>query len=446
MAIAVAVVGIALPFRQKADRSATDAWLPMRSLTPHEAAALLAAEVNRSTNRYAGTIVERLTPADAVLLTRWYVVEAPAPDTPLPESCGPLGIDGRHFELVSASWENCVSRYRVPREPLERLLGRPLAAATPEERTAEGFDDDRVSFSSDLVWLYFVAEVLLISLVLIALYATFARAHFLLWLPLCTALQIAGLVIVALYSPAFFDADFFHQRIVIEDVALIPLTPLTWLGTVGVGLPVLSLLAYVLLRLGRLLEARKIVALRRYAVIVGGVIGLGLSVLLVAEAVRHAKQAAAAERLIASVRDTCTPARIRPVVEFLERTGLADYENFIKGELAPDGVRAAVRDVLAPRRAGDPVLRVLLPFRDRFIFLWANDVFTYADVRPLRGIIDGERIEPAAASGRPWRTGFGLYLWNRLQGTSTETLHVAVTTNEAGAVAVVIVAGVERAR
>lgn len=210
------------------------------------------------------------------------------------------------------------------------------------------------------------------------------------------------------------------------------------------------MLAYGLLRLGRLLEARNVVVLRRYAWIVSGVIGLGLSVLLVAEAFRHAKQAAAADRLIAAVRETCTPARVQPVVEFLDRAGLGDHENFIQGERAPDGVRSAVRDVLAPRRAGDPVLRVLIPFRDRFIFLWANDAFTYADIRPLESdgsaIGDYERIQPAVLSGRSWRTGFGPYLWNRLQGSSTEMLHVAVTTNESGKVAAVIVAGVERTR
>jgi hypothetical protein len=422
----------------------------MRSLTPHEAAALLAAEENRSTNHFAGTLIERLTPSDAILLTRWYVVETPAPGSPLPESYSLVEVDGRHFELVSGSWESCVSRYRVPREPLQRLVSRPLVAATPEERTAEGFDDDRVSFSSDLVWLYFVTEVLLIALALVAFYAIFARAHFLLWLPLCMALQLSMMIVVAIYSPAFFDADFFHQRIVIENIALVPLALLSMLGSVGAGLPVLSLLAYGLLRLGRLLESREVVALRRYARIVSGVIGLGLSVLLVSEAFRHAKQTAAADRLIGAVRDTCTPARVQTLLEFLERAGLPDHENFIKGGRAPDGARTAVRDVLAPRRAGDPVLRVLIPFHDRFIFLWANDAFMYADVRPLKSdgssIGDYERIQLAAESGRSWRTRFGPYLWNRLQGASTETLLVAVTTNESGKVAAVIVAGSERSR
>ncbi len=448
MVLAVAIVGVALPFRQKADRSATDAWLPMRTLTPHEAAALLVAEENRSTNHHAGTLVERLTPADAVLLTRWYVIETAAPDSPVPESYSLAEVGGRHFELVSGSWENCVSRYRVPREPLQRLVPRPLAAATPAERTAEGFGDARVSFSSDLVWLYFVAEVLLIALALVAFYAIFARAHVLLWLPLCTALQLSMMIVVALYSPAFLDADFFHQRIVIEDLLLVLIAPLDWLGGIGIHLLSLSLLAYVLLRLGRLLEARKIVALRRYVIIVSGIAALGLSIVLIAEAFRYAKQASAADRLIAAVRDTCTPTRIQPVMEFLERAGLEDHENFVKGERAPEEVRTAVRDVLAPRRAGDPILRVLIPFRNRYIFLWANDAFTYADVRPLEsagGVIgDYECIQPAVESCRSWRTGFGHYLWNRLEGTSSETLHVTVTTNEAGAVAAVIVAGVER--
>lgn len=186
--------------------------------------------------------------------------------------------------------------------------------------------------------------MLLIALALVAFYAIFARTHFLLWLPLCAALQLVLMIIVSLYSPAFFDADFFHQRIVIEDLLLVLFAPLDWLG-----------------------------------------------------------------------------------------------------------VRAAIRDLLAPRRAGDPELRVLVPFRNRYLFLWANDVFAYADVRPLKSagggtIIDYERIQPAAESGRSWRTRFGPYLWNRLQGASTETLLVAVTTNESGKVAAVIVAGSERSR
>src|SRR5262245_1470065 len=114
LAAAVAVVAIAIPGRRQADASDTTKWIPMRNLTPQEAAALLG---HRAALARIG--------ADTVdLVTDVYLV--PVKGSPDPSL---LRRGDKVWQPISASWANYFLRYRLDRAPLERGLGgQPLSA------------------------------------------------------------------------------------------------------------------------------------------------------------------------------------------------------------------------------------------------------------------------------------------------------------------------------
>lgn len=187
--VSAALVLIALAARQEGKRTATDAYLPMRTLTIEEAAFLVR----------AGTAIAEIGDRDVVLATRNYVLR---------------GDDGK-LRAESATWESYCSTYRVARAPLERALGRRLLAS--ELRPLP----DPVAFSSDRVPLYVATEIAFLTAWLAggALLLQALRRHWLAMLPVLWLLTLVPLFFVAWYSPAYVDADLFHQRVVLETIA-----------------------------------------------------------------------------------------------------------------------------------------------------------------------------------------------------------------------------------
>lgn len=223
LGLALALVLAAIPRRQEAGRMATEARIPMRALTPLEAAALLAAGRARLT--WIG--------ADAVdLSTRDYLVPRAPGSAP---SDALLTRGGRTWKATSAGWNGYSLRYRLPRAPLERELGRPLAAFLDPAAAAEP-----VSFDSRRLVHYAVAEVALLWAAFLLLWTIVRRVRPLHLLPPALLLFTLGyLVTVALYAPAHFDADAFYQRWVVEEgfyywitlgTALVPVSLFSLLG------------------------------------------------------------------------------------------------------------------------------------------------------------------------------------------------------------------------
>lgn len=227
LAVAVGLVFTAVPRRQEPSRISTEARLGMRTLTPLEAATLLAAGEARL-SRIGGETVD--------LVTRRYLVPIPA------EKLDPASYAeaakyrqmttyrGRPWRMPEAGWKRYYLRYRVERGPLEReLAGRPLAAFHDPAVAAKpiSFDSERLAF-------YAVCEVALLWVTFVLLWAIVRRVRPLLLPPALLLLLCAYLVAVALFSPAHFDADAFFQRWVVEEgffyllvlaSALVPVTP-----------------------------------------------------------------------------------------------------------------------------------------------------------------------------------------------------------------------------
>src|SRR3977135_2166139 len=70
LALALAIVGLAIPMRRQASRTATEGWIPMRNLTPQEAAALLG----------HGAVLTRIGPRTVDLVTSVYLVPVDSPE------------------------------------------------------------------------------------------------------------------------------------------------------------------------------------------------------------------------------------------------------------------------------------------------------------------------------------------------------------------------------
>ncbi|WP_028582169.1 hypothetical protein [Desulfogranum japonicum] len=260
--VATAIVFLSLQQRQEPKRTGPDAYIPIRTITPLEAAVIIVSNSNRKPDSYARIIIVDLTDKNAVILTRNYVIPTEFPTQHIPESYDGVTINGKSFRIVSNSWENYVCQYVVDRIALEQILGYHLSMTEKSDIKKNGFNKDKISFSSKKIWMYMISEILAISILLTIIIEIFTKLHFLLWLPCLTTLDIALALYVKWYSPAFFDADNFFQRIIIEEI------PLRF--SLGVGyllfnnlflLPIissLSLATYIIYRSTILLRNKKI--------------------------------------------------------------------------------------------------------------------------------------------------------------------------------------------
>lgn len=229
LGLAVMLVAAAVPRRQVASRIATEARIPMRALTPPEAAVLLAAGRAR---------LARLDAETVDLVTRDYLIPLAPGDRRFE---GALTHGGRSWRRLDAGWNGYSLRHELARGPLEReLAGRPLAAFLDPAAAAE-----RISFDSRLLGFYAVFEVALLWTTFLLLWSIVRRVRPLHLVPPALLLLVCGyLVAVGFYAPAHFDADAFYQRWVVEEgfyyliplaTALVPVAAFSLLGLLAVA-------------------------------------------------------------------------------------------------------------------------------------------------------------------------------------------------------------------
>ena len=100
------------------------------------------------------------------------------------------------------------------------MLGTPISITPPAEIDNSRLSSATVSFPTLKLPSYLVPDTLAIALILLALYYLLPRGPFLLWLPALAAISLLLFVVGMIYSPAFVDADWFHQRIILEQGSL----------------------------------------------------------------------------------------------------------------------------------------------------------------------------------------------------------------------------------
>lgn len=398
--VAVVWVGGSIPGRWEPARSATDAWIGLRPLTVDEAALLL--EHAEQEPEWARTALVGLDGREVLLATRHYVV--PVADDDSREALGVREADGRRVSVLHATWERYCLLYRLDRAALEQRFGRPL---TDADLDPSFLDDWRVSFAPHRLPLYALAEIAFLTIWLTATAATLlALRRWTLVLPVLLASALVPIAFVLWYSPAFADADWFHQRIAVEPLALLGMVAAAVLAIPAAA----SMLLYVALAAAEQIARRRKGSLRRHrlgAVLVLAILPVGWLLL------RHGEYRAARRACEADLAAALARLDDLAWVDDVVRSGADDasgHDLLDSPNLAPE-LAAAIGSVLGPAPTAGQDLRLVVPAEgDRFLFLWADDSGgTHADVRPLstlRNLIDGGDVD-SLRTGRDERLARG---------------------------------------
>lgn len=224
-AIALALVLTALPGRMHAKRTDSDAWVPLRQLSLDEAAYLFS-----QPRGFSPPHVVELSADHVWLATGAY---------PLPVA-DPTGEDRAGAYTVSRStFDRFCTLYELDRNGLEEKLGRRFG---PGDIERSFLGEYRVSLEPSRLPRYIATECAFIALWLFSWAEAVRRTER--WgsaLGLAWFWLLLPMLFVFFYSPAFWDADFFFQRIVLEQIALDALTVCLFSGPI--------LILYVLIRL-----------------------------------------------------------------------------------------------------------------------------------------------------------------------------------------------------
>lgn len=189
--------------RQTPDWSAQDFELPFRSLTPKEAAILLACDQ---------ATMQHSTPSELVLHTDVF----PFPDTGAVHrpTCT---YDSQYYVFAYISDIGSDAEYHINRADLARVYAGDLPHVYPSGIRFR----QRISFNDQAIPTYVAFEFgTLISVwIMMLLCIRFYPAA--LWLPVLTVIMLGIMVITAWYSPTLFAADYYHQRLILEDIAIV---------------------------------------------------------------------------------------------------------------------------------------------------------------------------------------------------------------------------------
>jgi hypothetical protein len=207
--VSIGLVAIHIPLRWHGGRTAQNADIPLRPLTPLEAAALLSG--GSDGEKLAGVV--RLTESEVTVRTRVYPLVS---DVSLGECSRRATYRNTIYQICSSSWEGYHNVHVVSRGALEKELGRRL---TEQDLMPDYLADSIASFASNRLPLYFATEVAFLTAWFTGLFSLLRRIRNpLLVPPVVTVAGIGALLFVPYYSPAFIDADWFYQRIALEEV------------------------------------------------------------------------------------------------------------------------------------------------------------------------------------------------------------------------------------
>jgi hypothetical protein len=341
-------------------------------LSAREAAALMA---YKTKSGHPGAVISKLTNEHVYLVTDYYL---------LPESADPVEsfaivrYGDSAYRVYSASWEGYSNSHRLNRSELEKEIGRPLT----DRDVDTSLKVRPASFSSHHVWLYVLCEILFLSLLATSAFVIVQRAKngWSLFGSLLL-LNAAFLVLVMVYSPAFYDADFFHQRVVVENLWLCSFAVLMWIGPLAVAIVPFFLLS----RLGRILQKWKAVPARTFWLGSTLILLMAVSGLLLWDFTRYRSHKSMSTALLERVEQEMRPK----VISFITGDPGMRVRNtdFFKKEVLSKEVMGEIDRLLDPRSAySGHALRILVPISrgEEFLFLWAHESFKYADVRSLK--------------------------------------------------------------
>lgn len=447
--LAAITVLAALYFRQQPVRTGTDAYIPMRTLTAEEAAVLLYIEDNRDDKSFRRTVVGNIGD-DVDLLTRDYVIPVVNDNERIVESHSVVQFKGKKYRIISNNWEQFVCQYKIKREPLESVLGHGLKQTSREDFQRFGFDRFKVSFSSERIWLYVIIEIVLAACVFISTYYLLVRLQILLKLPAFAVMEILLIFAIQLYSPAFFDADWFYQRIVVEEMALLFGIPFMVGGMPALYITALSLGIYILKLIGNFLFKKQVVSRSKFIFGVSLIISVIVTSIILGQYINYRSISNKASIMIGAACTALTDdaTAMNHVLDEVKNKKEMLSKNIFKTNTLSTKAMLSINGILSVRVKGGPVLKLLLPMDDQYLFLWTNDYFSYGDMRALKtggtSIVHYEYIQSAITTKSSYRTPFWKYFYKWLiRNPLDRYIEIQVLSDKKGNLSAVIIGSID---
>jgi hypothetical protein len=221
-----------------------ESYLPIRSLQIKEAAALLGNGEKSKDGVFHGAVILGLRNEVVEVATTYYLSptedckDQSSHESQLPQL---LCTDKYSYYMIPASgggWDKRVySLYHLDRRILEKELGRNLS---DNDIDLDYFKDAVPSFSDARIPFYVIIETLYLCLIISTLLYVF-RKNAWFFFPTLLAFQGITILFVPFYSPAFYDYDFFFQRVILEDLWMVAMLAIPVTGVLAAA----SLAAYL---------------------------------------------------------------------------------------------------------------------------------------------------------------------------------------------------------
>lgn len=398
-----------LPERWESERSVTSAWVGMRPMSPLEASYLLCVAQLEESEVSAGLV--EIDESQVLLASSHYILISREPRDES-STCDNRGTN--RFKTIWGSWAEYSLLYRLDRSDLERELGRQV---TSEDLSPQQIADWNVSFVQHHVARYVVREIALIAFFLWALAAFFQKVRSpALILPTLWVASFGFMITVPLYSPAFFDADFFHHRVVVEDIWFLAYAYLLFMFVPAL----VSLVAYIALRLASIaayLIGGNSTAYRGAVLVTLLLIGLGVLAGEYADYRSQSQDCRSDVRAIAARIDDLSWTTDRVFEEYDPAQAL------LSGFSLPSRSREKATSILAPHDSSircDVMMATSLNGRrlgeSDFLFLIRRPrtASVYADVRQFWPTADvSSEAWDSVASGETYESSFISFLVGR---------------------------------
>jgi hypothetical protein len=407
LCLSVGMVAAHLPLRWNGGRTAEVADIPLRPLSPVEAAALL---TGAGDGKPLAGVVE-IDEKAVVVRTAVYLLPS---DVPSGECFSKISLQGVIYSVCSSSWEDYFNVHRVDRVSLESALGKTLGTA---DLNLGFLSESAASFASSRLPAYFATEVLFLTTLFTGMALGLRRLRNpLLIPPLLLSANVATAIFVVWYSPAFVDADWFYQRIALEEVIggrgpFGLASSFVWVTMVP--LTVVCLPFYALTLFVRGIHRLTGWSDRAVGLTTAGVVLSVFSIQFAVEYRRYVDEHQRATQAFEHLEEAITPRNVE-LIKADPALSTRESEFLASGKLSPAAASAANSMLAATPVSSE--LRLLIPTTDGwFVYLDANPHFRYGDVRKLKSenggeLIDYDVAESLVRTAEPYEASFWQFL------------------------------------
>ncbi|MFA6449993.1 MAG: hypothetical protein WCX65_11010 [bacterium] len=398
--LSAACVAASIPSRWQGARKAEEAYVPLRPMEAGEAAALLAYRDGYDPlRRYASVI--KLDERTALVATPFYVLSGKGSGRAAVAS---VVFKGKTYNFMLANWIHRYNMHRIDRAALEKAIGSPLSQ---KDVDASAYRGKRSVFSSSLLWLYALIEILFFAFSATLLFYFFKTTKSIwLALPEIVLVEFIFIIFTRIYSPAFWDSDLFYERIAAEAVALRLFRTLPYLIPPAAA----SLALYILSAAQNDLKTKYKLSPGVFRTIAACLIIAACAAYIGGRHADYAREAAFAAGVSAKLNGSLNAGNIAAL---RSDPAFAVGGKAVYSKLSPGGAaKKAVDEILSDEYAkGGHALDVFIPAgRGHFIYLSRIPDSRYVDVRTLEYALDRAAVKRLLKSKQGYRTGFYAYL------------------------------------